>query len=185
MILKIVAFVLPLGLDTLAISIALGLRGVRPWRPALTFAVFEGFMPVFGIVLAHVVGIRFETATVVIGGIILIAIGIHAIREALGGGEEVEDVSFNSLRSSFFAGIAISTDELAIGFPMGASGLPIAAVLIAIAVQAVIVTAFGIEIGRRVGSDLGTRASRYAGIAAGGIFSLVGLSLVAERVLGK
>jgi putative Mn2+ efflux pump MntP len=51
MILKIVAFVLPLGLDTLAISIALGLRGSTPWRPALTFAVFEGLMPILGIVL--------------------------------------------------------------------------------------------------------------------------------------
>lgn len=182
MILRIIAFVLPLGLDTLAISIALGLRGVRPLRPAVIFAIFEGCMPMFGIVLASVVSMRFETAAVIIGGIILIGIGIHVIREAAEV-EELTNISFSSLRSSFLAGLAISMDELAIGFPMGASRLPIAAVLIAIAVQALIVTSFGIVIGGRVGSDLSSRASRYAGISAGVTFSFVGLWLIAERAL--
>ena len=96
MALKIVAFVLPLGLDTLAIAIALGLRDLSPWRPAFTFATFEGIMPIFGIVLARIVGLRFETAAVVMGGIILIGIGVHAIREAMLGEEGTEGVSFSS-----------------------------------------------------------------------------------------
>ena len=50
---RIVAFVLPLGLDTLAIAIALGLQGgERPLRPALLFVVFETTMPLIGIVMA-------------------------------------------------------------------------------------------------------------------------------------
>jgi putative Mn2+ efflux pump MntP len=183
--LKIVAFVLPLGLDTLALAIALGLRGLSPWRPAFTFAIFESVMPIFGIVLARIVGLRFGTAAVVVGGIILIAIGSHAIRNAMLGEEGAEDVSFSSLRASLVAGLAISTDELAIGFPLGASGLPIATVLIAIAVQTLFVTALGITVGNRVGSALGLRASRYAGIAAGVAFSAVGLWLILEVLLAK
>lgn len=182
---KIVVFILPLALDTLAIAIALGLRGVSPWRPAFTFAAFEGIMPIFGIVLARIVGLRFETAAVVIGGIILIGVGFHAIREATLGEEGAEDLSFGSLRGLFVAGLAISTDELAIGFPLGASGLPIATVLIAIAVQTLLVTAVGIAIGNRIGSALGLRASRYAGVAAGIAFSAVGLWLILEVVLAK
>ena len=182
MALKIVAFVLPLGLDTLAIAIALGLRGLSPWRPALTFAIFEGIMPVFGIVLAGIIGLRFATAAVVMGGIILIGIGFHAIREAMSGEEGAEGASFNSLRAAFAAGLAISTDELAIGFPLGASGLPIAGVLIAIALQTLVVTALGIAVGNRVGAALGRRASRYAGVAAGIAFSAVGLWLILEVV---
>ena len=183
--LKIVAFVLPLGLDTLAIAIALGLRDLSPWRPAFTFATFEGIMPIFGIVLARIVGLRFETAAVVMGGIILIGIGVHAIREAMLGEEGTEGVSFSSFRASFVSGLAISTDELAIGFPLGASGLPIATVLIAIAVQTLFVTALGIALGNRVGSALGRRASRYAGVAAGIAFSAVGLWLIIEVFLAK
>jgi len=38
MVVKIAAFVLPLGLDTFAVAIALGLRTVNPLRPALVFA---------------------------------------------------------------------------------------------------------------------------------------------------
>jgi putative Mn2+ efflux pump MntP len=182
---KIVAFVLPLGLDTLAIAIALGLRGLNPWRPAITFAIFEGVMPIFGIVLARIIGLWFETAAVVFGGIILIGIGFHAIHEATRGEEGAEGVSFSSFRASFVAGLAISTDELAIGFPLGASGLPIATVLIAITTQTLFVTALGIAVGNRVGSALGVRASRYAGVAAGIAFSAVGLWLILEGVLAK
>jgi putative Mn2+ efflux pump MntP len=183
--LKIVVFVLPLGLDTLGIAIALGLRGLSPWRPALTFATFEGIMPIFGIVLARIVSLRFESVAVVVGGMILIGMGVHAIREATLGEGGTEGVSFSSFRASLAAGLAISTDELAIGFPLGASRLPIATVLIAIAVQTLFVTALGIALGNRVGSALGRRASRYAGVAAGIAFSAVGLWLISEAFLAK
>jgi hypothetical protein len=36
---RIAAFVLPLGLDTLALAVALGLRGMKPLKPAMVFAV--------------------------------------------------------------------------------------------------------------------------------------------------
>lgn len=138
-------------------------------------------MPVFGVALARIVGTRFAIAAVVVGGIILIGLGIHVIREALEGKQELEHGSFKSLRSSFLAGLAISSDELAIGFPMGASGLPIVTTLVAISVQALLITLLGITIGNRVGSGLGLRASRYVGIAAGIVFSLVGLWLIVDR----
>jgi putative Mn2+ efflux pump MntP len=178
---KILAFVLPLGLDTLAIAIALGLRGFRPWRPALLFTAFETLMPVFGIALARVVGRRFETATVVIGGMLLIAVGVHAVYEAFHGEDEADRVSFGSLRAIFLAGVAISTDELAAGFPLGVSGLPIGLVLLVIAVQTFLITTLGVTVGNRVRSGVARGASRYAGIAAGIVFALVGAWLIAER----
>jgi putative Mn2+ efflux pump MntP len=178
---RILAFIFPLGLDTFAVAIALGLRGFRPWRPALLFCVFEAVMPLFGIVLARMVSLRFETLAVVIGGLLLIGMGVHAVREACQGKKEVQDVSFGSLRSSLLAGLAISMDELAIGFPLGASRLPIGVTLGAIAVQTVFITAIGVRFGNRVRSGRALRVSRYAGIAAGVVFALVGLWLVAEH----
>ena len=180
MVFRILAFVLPLGLDTLAIAVALGLRGFRPLRPALLFATFEGVMPVFGIALARVVQPRFQTSTVVVGGVVLIGLGIHIIQEAVRGEEEVKHVSFNSWKSSLAAGLAISTDELAIGFPLGTSKLPIPMTLMAITVQTVLITAVGVAFGNRVRSGLAVDVSRYAGIAAGVIFAIVGLWLIVE-----
>jgi putative Mn2+ efflux pump MntP len=179
---RIVAFVFPLALDTLALSIALGLRGFRPWRPAVVFAIFEGVMPLFGIGLARMVSPRFETAAVLIGSLVLIAVGIHAIREAVRAAEEAEKVSFGSLRSMLLAGLAISTDELAAGFPMGTSGLPIGIVLGTIVVQTLLATVIGVTVGNRVRSGLAMSASRFAGIAAGVVFILVGVWLTAERL---
>jgi len=183
MSLKIAAFVFPLGLDTLALAIALDLRGFRPWRPALIFSAFEGVMPLFGIGIARLVTRRFETAAVVTGGIILVGLGIHSVREAFRGKKEVERISFSSFRSFLPAGLAISTDELAIGFPLGASNLPIAVVLITIVCQTLLLAYFGVIVGNRVRSGLAQNASRYAGILAGIVFALVGLWLIVERVV--
>ncbi|MBC5828424.1 MAG: manganese efflux pump [Candidatus Eremiobacteraeota bacterium] len=173
---------LPLGLDTMALSIALGLRNVRPWRPALVFAVFEGAMPIIGIGLARSFGLRFGLAAGLIGGLILVGVGIYAVREALADGEEAERLAFGSLRSSLLAGLAISTDEVAIGFPLGASGLPVGLVLALISLQAFVVTVLGISIGGRIGATVGGRASRGCGIAAGVAFVLLGLWLGAEAL---
>ena len=184
MFFRIVAFVLPLGLDTLAIAIALGLRGFRPWRPALLFATFEGVMPVLGIALARVVSLRFETGAIIFGGLVLIGLGIHAIREALEGeAEEVARLSFGSWRSSLLAGLAISMDELSIGFPLGVSKLPIRMTLVAITGQAFFITALGVSLGSRMRSGLAETVAHHAGVAAGVVFALLGLWLIIERAL--
>src|SRR5882757_3786744 len=63
-ILKLVAFVAPLGLDSFAVAAAIGATGrlaarVR-WRISLLFLVFEAGMPLIGVALgaplAHAVG---------------------------------------------------------------------------------------------------------------------------------
>ena len=182
MILRTLAFVLPLGLDTLALAIALGLRGFRPWRAALLFTIFETAMPVFGIALARVVSVRFGTAAVLASGIVLIGLGIHAIYEAARGEKQAERISFSSARSLLIAGLAISTDEIAAGFPLGVSGLPVAVVLLAIAMQTVVVTLVGIAIGRRMRSTLALGASRYAGMGAGVVFAAIGLWLIGQNI---
>ena len=90
MLLKIAVFVVPLGFDTLAVALALGLRGMRPFRPALTFALFEAVMPLVGLVLGRVVGARFETPAVVFGGIVVLGVAVYMAREALEEKDEAE-----------------------------------------------------------------------------------------------
>lgn len=183
--LAIAAFVVPLGFDTLAVAIALGLRGVRPLRPALLFTAFEVTMPLVGIGLGRYLGARVDTLAGYLGGVVVIGIGLHAFRETLGGHEEVRGFSLGTLRGAVAAGLGISTDEIAIGFPLGALGLPVGAVLAAIGVQAFLATAGGILIGRRIGTALGHRASRLAGFIAGAAFVLLGILLIVERIIRR
>ncbi len=95
--------------------------------------------------------------------------------------DETQDLSFATMRSTMLAGFAISTDELAVGFPMGAARLPIGWILVAIAAQAFVVTFFGIAIGRRLGVKTGAGTAHTAGIVAGVAFMALGLYLVIER----
>ena len=61
----------------------------------------------------------------------------------------------NSLRGIILAGLGISTDEIAIGFPLGALSLSIVLVLGVIAIQTFFVSA-----GRRIGQRLGLPTNR-------------------------
>ena len=56
---KLVLFVLPLGLDTFAVSAALGLAGLpkrQRLRISLLLSAFEMAMPVVGLLLGHALG---------------------------------------------------------------------------------------------------------------------------------
>ena len=90
MFLKIAAFVLPLGFDTFAVAVLLGLRRMRPLRPAATFTFFEAVMPLVGLLIGRLVGARFETPAVVVGGIVLLGVAIYMFKEALEQEEEAE-----------------------------------------------------------------------------------------------
>lgn len=183
--LAIAAFVIPLGFDTFAVSIALGLRGVNPWRPALLFAAFETTMPLAGIALGHYVGARVESLAGYLGGIVVLAVGFHTLREAFESEGELKGFSLRGLRGVVAAGFGVSTDEIAIGFPLGALRLPVGAVLGAISVQAFLATAAGILIGHRIGRRLGERAARLSGVIAGAAFVLLGAYLIVERILQR
>jgi putative Mn2+ efflux pump MntP len=61
-------------------------------------------------------------------------------------------------------GISISLDELAIGFSIGLSRLPVIAVIVAIALQAFIAAQLGWHSGRR-SPTAGASAERLAGVA--------------------
>lgn len=183
--LAIAAFVIPLGFDTFAVSVALGLRGVRPLRPALVFAAFEVTMPLAGIALGRYVGARVESLAGYLGGLIVIALGIHTLREATENDDAVASFSLRGVREMFTAGLGISSDEIAIGFPLGALRLPLGPVLGAIGVQAFVAAAGGILLGHRIGRRLGLRTARLAGVIAGTAFVALGAFLIAEQIVRR
>ncbi len=180
--LRLISFVVPLGFDTLALAIALGLRGIAPWRAALVFTLFETTMPIAGIALGRFAGDRFTVAAQIVGALVLLALGVHGIRESREDDDETAGLSFDSLRAALLAGVAISTDELAIGFPLGAARLPVGALLVAIGIQTLVVTFAGIALGGRIGSLLGRRASRLATALAGVVFIALAVMLFVEAL---
>lgn len=183
--LKLLAFVLPLGIDSFAVAAAIGAaQATTAWqrlRISLVFLVFEGGMPLIGLglgaALAQVIGQVGEyvaaAAVIGIGGWMLFA-----------NDQDEEDRAARITTSRGLAlvglGISISLDELAIGFSIGLSRLPVIAVIVAIALQAFAAAQLGLATGAKIAELWRERAERLAGIA----LVLLGIYLVAQQLTG-
>jgi len=190
---RLLPLIFSLGLDTLALSIALGLAPLPPrtrLRLALTFAAAEGLMPAVGLLIGRPLGEAIGGGAVYIAGALLIATGLWLLREALeeddddddAGGERGKILSAASAHGLPLVGIAlsISLDELAMGFSFGVLRLPVVPALIAIALQALVVSLGGQWLGQRVGGALGERAEMAAGV----VLCLLGVGFIGARLLG-
>ena len=142
-------------------------------------------MPLIGIAIGRVVGLWFEKPAAYLGGLILLAVGFYTVRESQHRKNEVQRFALDSPRGMILAGLGISMDEIAIGFPLGALRFPIVGVLGAIAIQTFLVTVGGILVGRKINQSLGMQTSRLAGLAAGASFVLLGSYLILERIFSQ
>ena len=181
--LKLLAFVLPLGLDSFAVAAALGtayLSARQRWRISAIFVVFEAGMPLIGLAagapLARAVG---GVADYLAAGALL-AVGAWMLlaRNDDDAGRAGRLASTRGL-AVISLGLAISTDELAIGFSLGLARLPVAAVIAAIAVQALVASQVGLALGHRVGERWREAAERVAGAA----LAALAVFLIAEKLL--
>jgi putative Mn2+ efflux pump MntP len=167
--LKLIAVVLPLGLDTLGVALALGIAGLparRRTHVAILFAGFEAFMPLVGVVLGAPIGHA-------IGGIadygaaaLVVGIGVWmVVSEAEEDGQRLLSMTQRGVYGAVALGVSISLDELAIGFSAGLLRLPLVPLIVAIAAQAFVVTQIGVRAGTHLGERLRMLAERTAGAA--------------------
>jgi manganese efflux pump family protein len=180
---KLSALVLPLGLDTFAVAAALGAAGVAPaqrTRIALLFMAFEAAMPLIGFALGAPLGHAIGTAADYLAIAVLIAFGLYTLFMA----DEAEEERLGQLarlhgRAALLLGLSISLDELAIGFTFGLLRLPVATVIVLVAVQAFILTQAGLRLGHHLSERLREGAERLAGAA----LVALGIGLLLDRAL--
>ncbi len=183
-VLKLLAFVLPLGLDSCAVAAAIGAVQVTNWwqklRISLIFVAFEGGMPLIGLGLGSALARGIGHVAHYLAAAAVIGIGAWML---LAGDEGEEEKAGRILSTRGLAlvalGISISLDELAIGFSIGLSRLPVTAIIVAIAVQAFLAAQLGLALGARIGARWRERAGRIAGIA----LILLGAYLIAEQLI--
>ena len=182
-VIKIALLILSLGLDTFTVAVALGIAGIgfgSRLRVAASFAVFEGGMPLVGFVAGRVLSNAVGEVASAIGILVLFGAGGWMVYESLSSGEEM-NVEIANWRSLIATSIAVSLDELAIGFSMGALGLPIGITVALIATQAFTLTLLGTAIGHRVGEELAERAETVAGLVLWGLALVLTLEKIGHR----
>jgi putative Mn2+ efflux pump MntP len=183
-VLRLLAFVLPLGLDSFAVAAAIGAAQVTSARQrlriSLVFVIFEGGMPLIGLglgtALARGIGDVADyvaaAAVIAIGAWMLLARGTDEQEKSsrLSGGHGLALIAL---------GISISLDELAIGFTIGLTRLPTIAVIVAIALQALLAAQIGLALGAKIAERWRERAEQAAGIA----LVLLGVYLITAQLI--
>ena len=184
MIGKLLAFVLPLGLDSFAVAAAIGASGsltaaVR-WRISLLFLVFEAGMPLIGVAVGVPLARAIGSAADYVAAAAVAGIGGWMLLHRDDDDDDASRLVGARGAALLGLGISISLDELAIGFSLGLTHLPLAPVIIAIGAQAFLAAQLGMWLGNRIAARYREAAERIAGIA---LISL-GIYLVVQRLLG-
>ncbi len=181
--LKLLLFVLPLGLDTFAVSAALGLRGLpkrERLKAALLMSSFEMVMPIVGLLLGHGLGRAIGGVADYIAAAALLALGVWIlVADEEGEGEKVGALSSRGGLALLGLGISISLDELAMGFTIGLLHLSIVLAVVLIGIQAFAVAQLGLWLGARLGDAAREWAERLAGLALVGL----GVMILVEQLL--
>jgi putative Mn2+ efflux pump MntP len=182
-VLKVIALVVPLGLDSFAICAALGAAGIdarQRRRVSILFPTFEAAAPLLGLALGAPLGRAIGDAADFIAIAVLIAFGLFTLLR----GEEDEERRVTELANVhglavIGLGLGIALDELAIGFTIGLLGLPLIPVLVLITAQAAILSQLGLRLGARLSERMREGAERLAGVALLGI----GAALLLEKIV--
>jgi manganese efflux pump family protein len=182
-LLKLVALVLPLGLDTFAVAAALGVAGLpshRRLRVSLLMAGFEAAMPLIGVALGAPLGRAIGSAADYLAVGVLLAFGVYTLLERDGEEADARKLADVSGWGAVALGLSISLDELAIGFTLGLLRLPLVPVIVLIGAQAFVLSQLGLRLGTRLSAGVREGAERLAGLA----LVVLGLVLLAEKVTG-
>lgn len=177
---KIVALVLPLSLDTFAVSTALGVAGLSPQRRlrlSLVLALFEAGMPLLGFLCGIALGEGIGGAGSYVAAVVLVATGALMLRDDADDPAAIADVRGASILA---IGVSVSIDELAVGFAIGLLGLPLLFVVALIAAQAFTAA----QLGSRLGARVGQRLRENAGRVAGAVLICLGLGVAILQVSG-
>jgi manganese efflux pump family protein len=179
---KLMALVLPLSLDTFAVSAALGVAGLsrrERWRLSLVMAGFEAVMPIVGFLVGGLLGQALGGAADYAAAAVLMSTGLLMVRDndsAAGEGlaQRMRGAAILGV------GVSVSLDELAIGLAIGLLRLPVLAVALLIGTQALVASHLGVRLGARLGAKLRERTEQVAG----GLLIALGVGLALLRLTG-
>ncbi|TAH66920.1 MAG: manganese efflux pump [Anaerolineaceae bacterium] len=177
-----------LATDAFAVSITNGMCSSKVTKEnvittALTFGIFQGFMPVLGYFLGNSFTDVISRYQHFIALFLLCAIGLNMIVEAFKEYKYPEGI--HNTRNVFtvgnltIQGVATSIDALAVGVSLAALDANITTTAILIGIITFLCCAFGVYIGRKFGLLLGIRAKFGGGV----LLILIGIKIFVENII--
>lgn len=181
-VLSIVVIAIGLAMDAFAVAICKGLAMRKmSWRKGIIvggyFGFFQALMPLIG----YLLGVGFhEKVTSVdhwFAFILLSAIGINMLKEALSKEEECKNDRVN-FKEMVVLAIATSIDALAVGITMAFLDVNIITAVLVIGIITFIISVIGVKIG----NIFGDKYEKKAEFVGGFILILMGLKILLEHL---
>jgi putative Mn2+ efflux pump MntP len=191
-VLALVLSAVAVGLDNFAAAIGIGIAGVDArtrLRVAVIFGFFEAAMPLVGLLVGHSSAHSLGQATRYVGGGLLAAAGLWSIVEARrtdsalpADGIVPTDDDHASRKAGpgvgalVVTGLALSIDNLVVGFGLGVTKTPLVVSLLVFAIVSVGLSLAGLELGRTLGARIQGGAEWVAGL----VLVVVGVLIAAN-----
>jgi putative Mn2+ efflux pump MntP len=170
------------GADNFAVAIAIGLAGVDRQvrlRIAVVFGLFEAGMPVIGLLVGRSLAGSLGSRAHLVGGGLLVLVGLQMGISALRSGDDAPPALAGAPMARLIVLAAVlSIDNLVIGFALGAGDAPLALSVIVIGVVSVGLSLLGLELGSRLGAEVGHRA----GLLGAGALVAVGAAILTHVI---
>ena len=184
-----------LGLSNFAASVGLGASGVdrrTQLRVGLVFGFFETAMPIIGLLAGRGAAGALGHATRWLGAALLIATGVYSLVQALRSARDAASTGTPSsgppsapppsepqrLGPLLVTGLALSLDNLAVGFALGAVHVSLPVAVIVIGAVSVTLSLLGLELGHRLSTQIGGRGEILGGLVLIGVGIAVAAGLL-------
>ncbi len=155
-------------LALLLVAASLGLR--TRLRVGMVFGLFEAGMPLLGLLLGHGLAGTLGHAARWIGAALLIGTGLFALIQAFRRhGGDTTSAEAQGLGQLLVSGLALSIDNLAVGFALGTYHVALVTAAVLIGAVSVTMALAGLELGRLLGSKIGERGEALGGIVLVGV----------------
>jgi manganese efflux pump family protein len=181
-VLALILVALSLGLSNFAAAIGIGISGTSArtrLRVGIIFGLFETGMPIAGLALGRGLAQALGSAAHEISAGLLMATGawtlVHAIRS---GPQPAAAPEGRRIWRLVFAGLALSVDNLAVGFALGAFHVNLAVAAIIIGGVSVALSLIGLELGAQIGVRVGQRGEILGGL----VLIAVGAAIAADLI---
>jgi manganese efflux pump family protein len=168
---------LSVGLSNFAGAIGIGLSGINARtriRVGIAFGFFEAAMPLIGLLLGQAVAgyIGGRVAGYVAGGILILT-GAYTIWQGWGLERKEEPPKRLQTQSLVVTAMALSLDNLAVGFALAVYHVQIVLAAVTMGVVSVAMSLLGLELGHR----LGRRIEGWSEELGGAMLILVGIAI--------
>ena len=166
--LALVLVAVSLGLSNFAAAIGIGISGTGAGtrlRVGVIFGLFEAGMPVAGLALGRGLARTLGHAAHWTGAVLLIATGAWAFYQAIRSDpESAPAVGDQRTGRLIVTGLALSIDNLAVGFALGTYHVNLAVAAATIGAVSVTLSLIGLELGARIGTRTGRRGELLGGL---------------------